>query len=190
MTKHNHPDPADLPPESQESPATESEAAPAADTATEIARLKDQVLRALAESENIRRRMQKEIDDTRKYAVANFAKEMLPVADNFRRALDAIPKESESSETLKHLVTGVEATERQLLANLDRFGIRKIEPLGHPFDPNLHRVMLEIDDPAQPAGTVTQILQDGYMIHDRLLREALVAITKNGPTAHKVDQSA
>ena len=157
----------------------------------EAARLKDQLLRALAETENVRRRLQKEIDDTRKYAVASFAKEMLGVADNFRRALEAIPKDAAAEEPLKHLVTGIEATERQLLASFERFGIRKIEPLGQAFDPHFHRVMMEIEDPDQPAGTVVQVLQAGYVIHDRLLREAFVAIAKNGgPAPHKVDQSA
>ena len=158
----------------------------------EIADLKDKVLRAMAETENTRRRLQKEIDDTRKYAVSNFAKEMLIVADNFRRALEAIPKDNGNNEALKHLAMGVEATERQLLATFERFGIKKIDPLGQMFDPHFHRVMMEMENTDQPAGTVVQVIQAGYMIQDRLLREALVAVAKDGPavTAHKVDTEA
>jgi len=160
------------------------------DPAAQIANLKDQVLRALAELENTRRRAQKEREDTAKYAVANFAKEMLNVADNFRRALDATPKDTDDV-ALKNLITGIEATERQMQSALDRSGIKKIEPLGQPFDPNFHRVMMEVDDPEQKAGTVVQVLQTGYMIHDRLLREALVAVAKGGSTTKgNVDQSA
>lgn len=164
---------------------------PAQPTAEEqIANLKDQVLRALAEAENTRRRAQKEREDTAKYAVANFAKEMLNVADNFRRALDATPKDT-NDEALKNLIAGIDATERQLLSALDRFGIKKLEPLGQMFDPNFHRVMMEVDDPNQPAGTIVQVLQAGYAIHDRLLREALVAVSKGtAATKGNVDQSA
>ncbi|NTU77241.1 MAG: nucleotide exchange factor GrpE [Alphaproteobacteria bacterium] len=156
----------------------------------EAAKLKDQLLRAMAETENTRRRMSKELDDTRKYAVSQFAKEMLTVADNFRRALEAVPKEGADGEALKTLITGVEAIERQLLANFERFGIKPINPLGQPFDPHFHRVMLEQEDPSKPAGTIVQVLQTGYMIHDRLLREAMVTVAKGGPTVHKVDTEA
>lgn len=158
--------------------------------AGKMAELKDQLLRALADAENTRRRAQKEREDTAKYAVANFAREMLSVADNFRRALDAVPKDS-NDPTLKNLVAGVEATERQLQASLERFGIKKLEPLGEAFDPNFHRAMMEVDDPDQPPGTIVQVLQAGYVIHDRLLREALVAVTKGSSAAPpKVDTSA
>lgn len=160
----------------------------------EIAQLKDQTLRAMAEAENTRRRMQKEVEDTRKYAATNFAKEMLGVADNFRRALEAVPKDIAGNEALKNLMTGIEATERQLLASFERFGIKKIDPLGQMFDPNFHRVMMEMEDPEQPAGTIIQVLQPGYMIQDRLLREALVGVAKGGPAAGpnvtKIDKSA
>jgi len=157
----------------------------------EIARLKDQLLRALAEAENTRRRAQKEREDTAKYAVANFARDMLAVADNFRRALEAVPKDVRGNEALKTLVTGIEATERQLYDALTRFGIKKLEPLGQPFDPNFHRAMMEVEDTDKPPGTVVQVLQPGYIIHDRLLREALVAVAKGtAPAAHKIDTSA
>ncbi|MDP9126996.1 MAG: nucleotide exchange factor GrpE [Pseudomonadota bacterium] len=162
----------------------------AASSGGQVAELKDQLLRALAETENTRRRAQKEREDTQKYAVANFAKEMLNVADNFRRALEAVPKSSDDAG-MKNLVTGVEAIERQLQQAFDRFGIKELDPLGKPFDPHFHRVMMEIDDPDQAPGTVVQVLQAGYVIHDRLLREALVAVAKGASaTAAKVDTSA
>lgn len=156
----------------------------------EIDKLKEQVLRALAEAENTRRRMQKELDEARKYSVSAFAKEMLGISDNFTRALEAVPKDEAESQTLKNLVTGVQAVERQLAAAFEQFGIKKIDPLGQPFDPHLHRVMMEQEDLSKPAGTVLQVFQPGYMIHDRLLREAQVVVTKGGPVAHKVDQEA
>ncbi|MDD3288863.1 MAG: nucleotide exchange factor GrpE [Alphaproteobacteria bacterium] len=164
---------------------------PVAELTAQNASLKDQLLRAMAEAENVRRRGQKEREDTAKYATSNFAREMLTVADNFRRALDAVPKDADgNNETLKHLMAGVEATERQLLSSLEKFGIKQMSPMGQPFDPHYHRVMVEIEDAAHPAGTVVQIIQAGYMIHDRLLREALVAVSKGGPKIHKIDTSA
>lgn len=156
----------------------------------EMAALKDQILRAMAETENTRRRMKKENEDAQKYAIASFAKEMLGVADNFRRALEAVPKDAAESETLKNLVVGVEATERQLLSAFERFGIRKLDPMGEAFDPHFHRVMMEQEDPSKPSGTIVQVFQSGYMIHDRLLREAMVVVSKGGAPAHKVDTSA
>lgn len=160
------------------------------DMAQEISSLKEQVLRALADAENTRRRAKKEIEDGTKYAVTNFAKDMLVVADNFRRALAATP-ENTADPALKNLIVGIEATERQLLASLERYGVRKMEPLGQVFNPNFHQVMVEVQDPTQSAGTIVQVLQDGYMIHDRLLREALVAVAKGSESqAHKVDETA
>jgi molecular chaperone GrpE len=160
------------------------------DLAAELAQTKDHLLRAMAETENTRRRMRKEAEDAQKYAISSFAKEILVVSDNFSRALESMPKEGASEETLKNLVTGVEATERQLQAIFERFGIKKIDPMGLPFDPHFHRVMMEIEDLSKPAGTVVQVLQAGYMIHDRLLREALVAVSKGGAAHHSIDQSA
>jgi molecular chaperone GrpE len=156
----------------------------------QIASLKDQHLRALAEVENIRRRSIKEREETAQFAVSNFAREILAVADNFRRALDAVPSDEGQNDTFKHLKTGVEATERQLLSVLEKFGIKPLNPMGLPFDPNFHRVMMEVEDPSKPVGTVVQVLQAGYMIQDRLLREALVAVSKGGVVPHKVDTSA
>jgi molecular chaperone GrpE len=155
----------------------------------QLAEMKDRALREMAEAENTRRRAQKDRDDTAKYAVANFAKEMLSISDNFSRALEAAPTEN-LDPAVKNLIVGIDATERQLLATLERFGIKKIDPLGQLFDPHFHRVMMEVDAPDKPPGTVVQVLQAGYTIHDRLLREALVAVAKGGPVDTHVDTSA
>ncbi|MCW2244619.1 molecular chaperone GrpE [Azospirillum fermentarium] len=150
----------------------------------EIARLKDQLLRSAADMENTRRRAQRDREDAIKYAVAGFAKELLPVADNLRRALEAVPADGrEKDEILKSLAVGVEATERQLLAAFDRGGIKKLEPLNEVFDPNFHQVMFEIENTGKPAGTVVQVLQAGYTLNGRLLREAMVGVAKAGPDA-------
>lgn len=178
------------------SPTGESTAAEAAATAeavsapseervakleAEVASLKDQLLRAMAETENTRRRAQREREDTAKFAVSSFAKELLAVSDNLRRALEAVPAEArESDEVMKSLAVGVEATERQLAAAFERAGIKKLEPMGEPFDPNFHQVMFEIENTGKPAGTIVQVLQAGYTIHGRLLREAMVGVAKRG----------
>jgi molecular chaperone GrpE len=161
-----------------------------ADLEKQLAEAKDRVLREMAESENTRRRAQKDREDTSKYAISGFAKEMLAISDNFRRALEAAPTEN-LDPAVKNLIVGIDATERQLLAVLERFGIKQINPLGEPFDPHFHRVMMEVDAKDKAAGTIVQVLQAGYMIHDRLLREALVAVAKGAPAdAPHVDTSA
>jgi molecular chaperone GrpE len=152
--------------------------------AAEVAELKDQLLRALAEVENVRRRGQKERDDASKYAIANFAREIVTVVDNLRRAIEAVPAQAlATDDNLKSLLTGVELTERSLLAALERFGIKRIDPLGEKFDHNFHQAMMQVDDPTKPAGTVVQVMQSGYTLHDRLLRPAMVAVSKGGPAA-------
>jgi molecular chaperone GrpE len=163
----------------------------------EVARLKDQHLRALAEAENIRRRTLKERDDAVKYGVSSFARDLLDVADNLRRAIEAVPRDHrEDSILMKNLITGVEATERQLEAALTQCGVTKIDALGQMFDPNLHRAMQEVDAPNSPPGSILQVFQTGYRIHDRLLREAMVVIARGTSQSaasappHMVDQSA
>jgi len=169
-----------------ETPAAETEAAAPADPATALAReaadLKDRLLRSLAEMENLRRRTEKQVDDARVYGIANFARDSLGVADNMRRALDAVtPELRESADTaVKALIEGVELTERELLRVLEKHGVKKLEPLGNKFDPNLHQAMYEVPDPSVPAGTVAQVVQAGYTIGDRVLRPALVAVAKGG----------
>lgn len=146
--------------------------------------LRDQTLRALADAENVRRRAERERDDTAKYAVANLARDVLSVADNLQRALQAVPPEARATnETLGALLDGVEATERELLQVFERRAIKRVDPLGERFDPNFHQAMFEVEHSGQPAGTVVQVLQAGYVLHDRLLRPALVGVAKADPNA-------
>jgi molecular chaperone GrpE len=149
----------------------------------EVASLKDQLLRALAETENVRRRTQRDREEQVRYAAAGFARELLNVADNLRRALDAVPAAAlETDEALKTLADGVSLTERELLASFERNGIRKIEPAaGERFDPHLHQAMFEVPNTGQPAGSVVQVMQAGWIMHDRLLRPALVGVAKGSP---------
>jgi molecular chaperone GrpE len=156
---------------------------PLEEAKAEAGRLKDQLLRALAETENVRRRASRDREDAQRYAAANFAKDMLVVADNLGRALQHIPAEQlENDPALKTLYEGVAATERQLLATFERHNIKRIDPLGEKFDSNLHHAMFEVPGTGQPAGTVVQVLQPGYMMHDRLLRAAMVGVAKAEPT--------
>jgi molecular chaperone GrpE len=171
-----------------ETPAAPTDApATAPPDPTELAReaadLKDRLLRSLAEMENLRRRTEKQVDDARVYGIANFARDTLGVADNMRRALDAVtPELRESADTaVKALIEGVELTERELLKVLEKHGVKKLDPLGNKFDPNLQQAMYEVPDPSVPAGTVAQVVQAGYTIGDRVLRPALVVVTKGGP---------
>jgi molecular chaperone GrpE len=145
----------------------------------EAAQLKDQLLRALAEAENVRRRAQREREDATKYAIANFAREVLQVSDNLHRALEAIPAAAlAADEALKNLHDGVSATERQLDATLERQQVKRVWPMGEKFDANLHQAMFEVPTAEQAPGTVVQVMQAGYLIHDRLLRPALVGVAK------------
>lgn len=145
----------------------------------EVAELKDQVLRALAETENVRRRLQREKEEGVKYAAAGLAKDMLSVADNLRRALDsAAPAALDESEPLKALHDGVELVARELDTVFERAGIKRIEPVGEKFDHDYHEAMFEVPDTDQPSGTVVQLLQPGYVMHGRLLRPALVGVAK------------
>lgn len=155
-------------------------------------KLKDQLLRAMAEAENTRRRADRDRDDAMKYAISNFARGLLTVSDNLRRALGAIPDTLKSSDLqIGNLVTGIEATERDLLTAFDRVGIKRIEAMGQTFNAHQHEVMFEGPAAGVAPGTVIQVIEDGYMIHDRLLRPARVGIAKtdgsNGPSSHSVD---
>jgi molecular chaperone GrpE len=151
--------------------------------ARESAENKDKLLRALAEMENMRRRTERQVADARDYGITAFARDVLAVADNMSRALAALDKElRENAEPgVKALLDGVELTERELLKVLDKHGVKKFEPNGEKFDPNLHQAMYEVPDPSLPAGTVAQVVQAGFMIGDRILRPALVGVAKGGP---------
>ncbi|MGO4124684.1 nucleotide exchange factor GrpE [Inquilinus sp. YAF38] len=150
-----------------------------AELEAEAAKLKDQALRALAETENIRRRSEREREDTAKYAISGFAKSLLDAADNLRRAIDAVPAGAvEDDAALKTLVDGVAATERQLLAAFERHGVTRIEPVGETFDPNFHQAMFELPGTGKPAGTIVQVMQPGYVLQGRLLRPAMVGVAR------------
>jgi molecular chaperone GrpE len=170
-------------------PADRGEATAAALIETlgrEAADLKDKLLRTLAEMENLRRRTEREIAESRIYGVASFARDILAVADNMDRALQMLRAElkEKADAGVKALLDGVELTERELLKVLEKHGVRKFEPQPREkFDPNLHQAMYEVPDPALPAGTVAQVVQAGYMIGERMLRPALVAVAKGGPKA-------
>ena len=149
----------------------------------ENAALKDRVLRTVAEMENLRKRTERERRDASKYAISNFAREMLTVGDNMSRALQAISAEVKEAagEELHKLIEGVEMTEREMLNIFERHDIRKIEPLNERFDPNLHQAMFEVQNPDVPSGTVAQVVQPGYVIGERVLRPAMVGVAKGGP---------
>lgn len=151
----------------------------------ENAALKEKVLRAMAEAENVRRRAEREVVDAKLYGVANFAREMLAFADNLRRAVESVPAETRATldPSVAALVEGVEVTEKDFLSRLARFGVKRIEALGARFDPNQHEALFEIPDEAQPSGTVAQVVEQGYTIGDRVLRPAKVGVTRGGPRA-------
>ena len=156
----------------------------------ELAEQKDRLLRALAETENVRRRGQREREDAAKYAVAGFAKELLSVADNLRRALDSLPAEEARDQRTVSLLEGVEATERELLGVFERNGVRRIDPDGERFDHNFHQAIFEAERPGKPAGTIIEVLQPGYVLHDRLLRPAMVGVAKETGTPEEPVASA
>ncbi|MDE2337301.1 MAG: nucleotide exchange factor GrpE [Alphaproteobacteria bacterium] len=145
----------------------------------EIAEMKDKMLRALADTENTRRRAERDREDTAKFAVAGFSRDLLPVSDNLKRALEAVPEGQRGGNAIYE---GVAATERELMRVLEKNGIKKIEPLGQKFDPHLHEVIFEMPSADKEAGTVLQVVEAGYMIHERLLRPARVGIAKNDGT--------
>lgn len=152
--------------------------------AGEVASLKDQLLRALAETENLRRRSEREREDAVKYASVPLVRDLVNVADNLRRALASVPAEAaQDNEQLKTLLDGVEMTDRELQTIFARHHIERIEPLGERLDPHVHEALYEIPDPSVPTGTVVQVLQAGYRLRDRLIRPAQVAVAKGGPSA-------
>jgi molecular chaperone GrpE len=147
----------------------------------ELADTKDRLLRALAETENVRRRAQREREDTQKYAVSGFAKDLLATADNLRRALDSVSEAEITDVRLRSLLDGVAATERELLSVFERHGLQRFDPKGERFDHNFHQAVFEVERPDAPAGTVIEVLQPGYVLHDRLLRPAMVGVAKAAP---------
>lgn len=149
-----------------------------AELEAEVARLKDHMLRALAETDNVRKRAAKDREDAMKFAVTGFARDLLEIADNFRRALDSVPADARvgGDELFKNLLEGIEATERSMLRSFEKHGIKKLDPMDQPFDPNFHEVMFEAPIPGKPAGTIIQVMEPGYTLNDRLLRPARVGV--------------
>ncbi|MBB3931040.1 molecular chaperone GrpE [Kaistia hirudinis] len=157
----------------------------------EATELKDRVLRTMAEMENLRRRTERQVAETRQYAIAAFAREMLTAADNLERAIQAVPDDArKTSEALGTLIEGVEMTERELHNSLEKHGVKKIEPVGQKFDPNLHQAIFEVPTADHAAGIVVQVMQPGYVIGERVLRPAMVGVAKGPAKAAKADKSA
>jgi molecular chaperone GrpE len=147
----------------------------------EVAEMKDRLLRALADVENTRRRAKRDVEDARKYAASNFAKDLLTVSDNLRRALDTMSEETrDGDDNVKNLVLGIEMVEKELLTAFERQGVSRVDPLGELFDHNYHQAIFEKPDTEYPNGTVAEVMQAGYVMHDRLLRPAMVAVAKGG----------
>jgi molecular chaperone GrpE len=168
--------PADAQPEAAPEAAPPTANATVTQLEAELAESKDRLLRALAETENQRQRHQRDRQEAKRYAAFEFARELLNVADNLRRAIDAVPA---ADSTARGVIEGVAATERELLAIFERHGVKRVEPkLGERFDHNMHEAMFEVPGAPQPPGTIAQVLQPGYVMHDRLLRPALVGISK------------
>jgi len=164
--------------------APEAQAAdPVAEAKREAAEFKDKLLRTLAEMENLRRRTEREVTDARVYGIASFARDVLAVADNMHRALEAIGPElrEQGDAKVKVLIEGVELTERELLKSLEKNGVRKFSPQGEKFDPNVHQAVYEVPDADVPPGHVAQVVQAGYMIGERVLRPAMVGVAKAAP---------
>jgi len=171
--------------EADAAPASPEERAAALEA--ELADAQDRLLRALAETENVRRRAQRERADAEKYGFAKFAGDLLSVADNLRRALDSLPEAEARDDRTKSLLAGVEATERELLAAFERHGLKRVDPRGERFDHNFHQAVFEVENTGRPAGTVVEVLQPGYVVHDRLLRPAMVGVAKGGAPAAEPD---
>jgi molecular chaperone GrpE len=159
--------------------------------AKEVADYKDKLLRSLADMENLRRRTDREVADTRTYGVSSLARDIAGVADNVRRALAAVDKSAAAIEgPAKALVEGVELIERELLKVLEKHGVKKFDPQGVKFDPNLHQAIFEVPDANVASGSIAQVIQPGYMIGERVLRPAMVGVSKGGPKTAPPEQPA
>ncbi|MEO6394518.1 MAG: nucleotide exchange factor GrpE [Devosia sp.] len=160
--------------------------------ATENADLKDRLLRLAAEMENLRKRMAREVDDTRSYAITKFARDMLTATDSLNRAMLVLPAEARENADgpMKSLIEGIELTEREMQRLLAVHGVKPIEADGQKFDPHKHQAMFEVPDPTRPEGTVVQVVQAGYAIGDRVLRPAMVGVAKGGAAAPPPDGEA
>ena len=152
----------------------------------EVSEKQDLYVRSVAEMENVRRRLEKEKEETAKYAISKFAKDILSVGDNFQRAIAAVPQgASDNDPALKSLLDGVVLAEREFRAALERHGVMTIDPAGLPFNPHHHQAVMEKEDLTVPSGTVLQVFQSGYLLEDRCLRPAMVVVSRGGPKANK-----
>lgn len=206
-TKPDEPAPSQRPdPQSATGPASPAQPS-VSDTEVGVAQLKDMIaalqtevdaktaavsekhdlfVRAVAETENVRRRLEKEKEETAKYAITKFAKDILTVGDNFQRAISAVPKDSiDTDPALKGLLEGVVLAERDFRGALERHGVKTISPVGQPFNPHLHQAVMEQENPDVPSGTVLQVFETGYLIDDRCLRPAMVVVSRGGGKAPK-----
>ncbi|MGY8985048.1 MAG: nucleotide exchange factor GrpE [Sphingomonadales bacterium] len=165
-------------------PIEEEQSEPDADSNVDLQKensdLKDKLLRTLAESENVRRRAERQVSDAASYSVANFARDMLSISDNLRRALDSLPKDKAVQDSIKAFSEGVEMTERELLNIFDRHGIKKLTPEGEKFNHDFHQAMFKAPNPDIPSGTIIQVVQPGYVLKERLLRPAMVGVSEGG----------
>jgi molecular chaperone GrpE len=180
--------PQPLAPEQTEGASPSGEMVPAEQVKAALeaaADFKDRLLRTLADMENLRKRTEREVSDARQYAVTNFARDVLQVSDNMHRALDAIGAElsDATDDNVRTLVEGIELTERELAKVLEKHGVKMFTPQGEKFDPNVHQAMYEVPDGSVAPGTVAQVIQAGFMIGERILRPALVAVAKAPPKA-------
>lgn len=186
------PSPAEAEPAALPEAAIDDAPARIVELEAQLAELKDQYLRALAETENVRRRSRRQMEEMRKYAAADLAKDLLSVADNLRRALESVSQEElGDNPSLAKFVGGLEAIERDFLQAFKAHHIVKLDPSGQVFDPNLHQAMMRVDNSGRPAGTVVQLMQVGYILRDRLLRPAMVGVAKgDDEEPPKVDTTA
>jgi molecular chaperone GrpE len=188
-TARTEDEPAELQQAAASAAATPDPAQP--DPVAVAIELRDRLLRSLAEMENLRKRTDREVADSRIYGVTSFARDVVSVADNMRRALEAITPElrADTQAGVKALIDGVELTERELIKALEKNGVRQFTPQGEKFDPNLHQAMYEVPDATVPAGSVVQVVQPGYMLGERVLRPAFVGVSKGGPRTAPVSGS-
>lgn len=161
-----------------------------AELRAELEEMRSNLLRALAEAENVRRRAQRDVADARQYAVTAFARDILGVADNFKRALTVLGEDADLPDEVRSLLEGVRMTERELATTLERHGVKIIEPVGERFDPNRHQAMFEVENTEVPSGTVIQVVQSGATIGERTLRPAMVGVSKGGPKPGEAPKAA
>jgi molecular chaperone GrpE len=172
--------PEDMPFDGNPEPTVETLQKTVAELQAEKTELQDKYLRAVAEAQNVRRRGQQDVEKERKFGIERFARDLLSVADNLGRALSAVPADLDPA--MQNVVVGVQATERELLSVLERHGVTRIKAIGEAFNADFHQAMMEVEDPSVPAGTVVQEMIPGYLLAGRLLRAAMVAVSKGGPS--------